>query len=294
MKEIAIKALRDIEASAENGIWEAHNGCAMLAGIFLVEEDLIATAAKSMVIEWLEENAASTHSSEFSREIISYDEFNARLIETLNKRATDVHEIGHDVIYSAYVLKALEFFSITPWKSLLSQMLSLVTKIKKSTPGWITVNGNNEQREFKKEDSSLPEDYWAAFSELQRPKSMEVGDMQLGHILTHGHAICMIDVDDHLKCEFYRAFRKRFHGLVRANEEEKEREPLPVRSLDPRDAAYWNYMKDQGDMHGHVLKYAYSFLSLKGSNISKEDLLSFGRILWPNNTLQTTSVSARV
>jgi hypothetical protein len=44
---------------------------------------------------------------------------------------------------------------------------------------------------------------------------------------------------------------------------------------------YWEEVDRRGDMHGHALKYAYSFLDLKSERITGADLDAFGRILWP-------------
>jgi len=95
--------------------------------------------------------------------------------------------------------------------------------------------------------------------------------MQLGHLLTHGHAIGMIQrhADPQLIADF-------------ANEEQQEKSPLPRRKPDPRTKEYWTLVKSLGDMHGHAFKYAYSFLDMKRAHhISPADLEAYGRIVWP-------------
>lgn len=77
------------------------------------------------------------------------------------------------------------------------------------------------------------------------------------------------------------AHRRRTRCLEAARREEVDQAPLRTTAIDPRCERYWELMDAFGDMHGHVLKYACSFLDLKGSAASSEDLQAFGRIVWP-------------
>jgi hypothetical protein len=112
---------------------------------------------------------------------------------------------------------------------------------------------------------------------------MEVGDMQLGHLLTHGHAIETLRsqgakplIDD-----LDLAYRRRVHGLRIANREEQNETALRRKAIDPREKPYWRFVDSFGDMDGHAIKYAYNFLSLRKNGISEVDLEAFGRIVWP-------------
>ncbi len=293
MKELAARALEDIEHSVPHGIWGAHNGCAILAGIFLIEENLIEEGAKEAVKQLLNSSRVKRDQQGNERRLISLGDFRERLISCLALDPEQVKEIGHDVIFSSYVLKALDFLSISPWESLLESMVELIGAIKESTPGWITVNGENQPRELDKVDSSLPTNYWHAFAALDRPIQMEIGDMQLGHVLTHGHAIEMFKLYGNKKSAvaFDIAYRKRLHGLLLANSEQKERTALPRRRLDPRLASYWRHVKTNGDMEGHVYKYAFSFLDLNRHDLRTEAFEAFGRVVWPNKPLETTATN---
>ncbi|HEY1789346.1 MAG TPA: hypothetical protein VGJ73_14395 [Verrucomicrobiae bacterium] len=288
MKEYVVRALRQIEASAEKGIWEAHWGCSVIAGALLVEEKLIDNDAKASVASLL--NSLLTLHAGLSEEgiedqnIVERKPFAEKLLAELAHDAKEPRAIGHDVIYSAYVLKAIDRFGIPPWESLLDRATRLVREVKAAGPGWITINGKKKFKTLDEAERKTDSNYWMIFSNFERPRSMEADDMQLGHLLTHGHSIDMIHgyASRELSADFDQAYRKRLHGLRLANEEEEEKLALPRRKLDPRTKEYWALVDSFGDMHGHALKYAYSFLDLKRDHISAADLEAYGRILWPN------------
>ncbi|GEC89697.1 hypothetical protein DES34_11516 [Brevibacillus brevis] len=91
--------------------------------------------------------------------------------------------------------------------------------------------------------------------------------MQLGHILTHGHAIVEMkqayghDVHDNLDPAFY----ARINLLAYANtlEENPVASELTVTEgeLNPLEASYWEQALVES-RHGHYYKYAYSYLRL--------------------------------
>jgi hypothetical protein len=288
MREIAVKALRQIEASALGRIWDAHRGCGLIAGALLVQEDLITDEAKASVRRLLVRTLASQQDSRLEsferRRSLTREQFSTSLRAALLPDARVPREIGHDVIYSAYVMKALDRFGITPWESLLDRVRLLIDKIKASGPGWITVNGKNEIRELDAEGMRAEGDCWATFSGFDRPRPMEVGDMQLGHLLTHAHAIEMsrIWANQELVADFDLAYRKRLTGLWLANGDQRDKSSLPRRKLDPRAKGYWALVETLGDMHGHAFKYAYSFLELRRARVSPADLEAFSRIVWPD------------
>jgi hypothetical protein len=291
MKDFALKALEQIETSAGKGIWDAHWGCAVIAGALLVEEDLIGEEAKPMVRDLLGEILKAKPGFEGKgdgvRACLPRDRFGARFLSELAPKAAVATEIGHDVIYPAYVMTALARFRIAPWESLADQLALLVQKVKASGPGWITVNGENQARALVEVDSPAVADAWEVFASFDRPKPMESGDMQLGHLLTHGHAIGMAKAwaGPELFRDLDLAFRKRLHGLRLATQDQRDKSPLPRRKLDPRAKEYWRLVASLGDMHGHAFKYAYSFLDLRKGHPSEDDLWAFGRIVWPDMEL---------
>ncbi|MGB8356581.1 MAG: hypothetical protein WCD79_21965 [Chthoniobacteraceae bacterium] len=287
MKAYALKALKQIEASAKNGIWEAHWGCAVLAGALLIEENLIdrdATASVTALLDKLMASHTSFQEEENGNQnLLPRELFAGKLLAELAPHAKEPAALGHDVIYSAYVLKALERFEIPPWESLLDAVILHIRQINAAGPGWITINGEQKIEPLEIAEEKTSADYWTIFSSFHRPLPMETGDMQLGHLLTHGHAIGMIP--DHatpqLTNDFDLAYRKRLHALRLANEAQRDKSPLPRRKPDPRTKGYWALVESLGDMHGHAFKYAYSFLDLKRDHISAADLESYGRIVWP-------------
>lgn len=287
-KAYAVQGLLQIERTARKGIWDAHWGCAVIAGALLVAEDLVENDAKPEIEVLLK--SISTEQNGFeertvpSSETVGIGLFTRQLLSELSIRADEAREIGHAVIYSAYVLRALHRFQITPWRSLLAAVVELIRKINAAGPGWITINGKNELRTLQEAKGKASTDYWTTFARFDRYLPMEIGDMQLGHLLTHGHAIQMISsqADTDLLESLDLAYRRRLRALRLANSDQKDRAPLPLRTVDPRSASYWMTAKTLGDMHGHVLKYAYSFLALRGLKITPADLQAYGRIVWPD------------
>ena len=288
IKGHALQGLTQIERTAKSGIWNAHWGCAVIAGTLLVAENLVEDEAKPEIEALI--NALSTEqkgfeqSADLKRRSMEKSQFTDQLLAELAIKANDPREIGHAVIYAAYVLKALDYFSITPWESLLACIVSLVREVNTSGAGWITINEINEPRELKEAEAKTSADYWTIFTEFHRPLPMELGDMQLGHLLTHGHAIQMLQpfAGPKLTASFDYAYRRRLPELRRANLVQKDLTPLPCREINPHLTQYWKAVAKFGDMHGHALKYAYSFLTLRGVEISSEDLKSYGRIVWPD------------
>ena len=290
MKAYAVKALKQIEASAKNGIWEAHWGCAVLAGALLIEENLIdgdAAASVTALLDKLMASHASFQEEEGGNQnLLSRELFAGKLLTELAPHAKEPAALGHDVIYSAYVLKALERFEIPPWESLLDNLILLIRKIRAAGPGWITINGEQKFEPLEVAEEKTTAGYWTIFSSFDRPLPMETGDMQLGHLLTHGHAIGMLQghATPQLTTGFDLAYRKRLHALRHANEVQQDKSPLPRRKPDPRTKGYWTFVESLGDMHGHAFKYAYSFLDLKKDRISAADLESYSRIVWPSQS----------
>ena len=283
MKNLASKALRQIEASVASGIWEAHRGCAALAGVLLMHGRHVTGECEPIIKSRVHSLLEDANQQEELGGRVSFDAFKDHVVHELAVFPQEPRELGHDVIYGAYVLRALDVFDIEPPQSLLAAVVGLIRKVKDSGPGWISVNGRNEVRPIPKLFDMDETDCWTRFVQLERPRSMEIGDMQLGHNLTHGHALHVLRSYAHesLIADMDLAHRRRTRCLRDASCEEGDRAPLRNAAADPRREGYWTLMDSLGDMHGHVLKYAYSFLDLKRGAVSPEDLQAFGRIVWP-------------
>ena len=145
MRRFVAKALEQIASSAETGIWDAHRGCALIAGALLVDDGLIDDEAKALARRLLDGISGAfpkvSRKASAGSTLLSREHFLANLVSELAPNARSPKEIGHDIIYSAYVMKALDRFDITPWESLRDQVMLLIRKIKASGPGWITING---------------------------------------------------------------------------------------------------------------------------------------------------------
>jgi hypothetical protein len=287
LRPFVLNALRQIEASVREGIWDAHFGCAAIAGALLIERNLVFKDAMPALTRSLKRLQIPAGIWDAEQNYFSRIAFQEEVIKELEPQAGESRELGHAVIYSAYVLKALDHFEIDPWESLLDWMITLIRKIHSSGQGWITVNGTNAVRTLDEAVARTNDDYWMRFRAFDRPARSEAKDMQLGHLLTHGHAISMMR-----RCgipalveQFDLAYRNRLRALEIANQQEESWSQLPIRTLDPRTKEYWEAVERAGDMHGHAFKYAYSFLDSRGEAITASDLESFGRILWPMSSI---------
>lgn len=282
----AVSALRQIERSAGANIWDAHRGCAAIAGTLLIERRLIAGDAVPLVADLINRQLADEGGAGLATESAEALPLIPFVRETLAELAVDAdhpRELAHDVIYSAYVVRALEQHAIAPWPGLRDALRRLVQNIKSSGPGWITVNRRNEVRPLPDCDERPEQlNYWNIFSTFDRSRTMEAGDMQLGHLLTHGHALSLVTarVSPAQRGALNGGFRRRVRALDLANRDQSEHTPWLPRTLDPRTAAYWRLTERFDDMHGHALKYALSFLELC-PNPNAADLVAFSRIVWP-------------
>lgn len=283
MRNLVTIALQQIVASAGDGIWQAHRGCAALAGVLLLHDDLVAPEARGLIDTHIRTTLHGCDAPDGKEASLQFDRFARYLLDEIALDAREPKELGHDVIYTAYILRALDAFSIPPWRALLEGVRTLLRAIRASGPGWITVNGVNEPRAMLAPPGTGAKDAWSSFAGLERPRSMELGDMQLGHLLTHGHAISMLRRYTSLSLagDLVAAHQRRLRTLQAATLEERDTTPLRRMAFDPRSPAYWKWIDTFGDMHGHALKYAYSFLDLRRDGVATRDCESFSRIVWP-------------
>lgn len=285
-REAALAALRQIERSVAGGIWDAHGGCAALAGIFILEEGCIHESARGFVEAHVDRLLSDTPPDPMDAESVSVDVFANAVLEELSRDAREPKAIGHDAIYAAYALRAVEVFQIAPWTSLLEQLKELIRAVKRSGAGYIFVDGAKRYDPPPELAGECGADPWESFQSIDRPADDETADMQLGHALTHGHAIETLRprASDALAADLDHAFRRRLKLLRETGGQDAGREPLRRLPVDPRTLRYWEIVEKRGDMHGHALKYACSFLDTRRGAIREDDLVAFGRIVWPSAT----------
>lgn len=279
-----------IEASQSN-IWDGHWACAVLALIKLLEEKLVPPSLEAWIRKNLDKTVDEHANEQQYRSNKEYEDFSAQMMRLLVQNSHTCHALGHDVIYTFYMLNMLSDSDIPATAEWFEAMEKIVKDFAESGPGFVTVNGENTVIDLdgipitSSRDRLTPETVLGLFHNFQRPPQMEKGDMQLGHILTHGHAIVELkqasyeNVFDNLDPCFF----ARINILTYANKLEENRfesdSAFTQSDLNPLEPSYWEHSLADS-RHGHYPKYAYSYLKLcRMSGRSPSDFRSFQRIL---------------
>ncbi|QYR21298.1 hypothetical protein KZ483_27060 [Paenibacillus sp. sptzw28] len=277
--------------SSQSNMWEGHWACAVIALTNLLEEKLAPPLMEDLIRKNLEKIVDEHANEQQYRVSKEYDGFAAQMMRLLVQNHHTCHALGHDVIYTYYLLSTLLRSIIPASVELFDAMEKIVRSFASSGPGFVTVNGENiviDPNGIPNTGLRLqltPETVLDLFHNFQRPLRMEKGDMQLGHILTHGHAIVELkqaycnDVHDNFDPAFY----ARINILTYANTLEQNRveanSAFTVTELNPLKPSYWEQALAES-RHGHHYKYAYSYLRLcRMSGRSPSDFRSFQRIL---------------
>ncbi|MFM1655157.1 hypothetical protein ACI7RC_24145 [Brevibacillus sp. B_LB10_24] len=277
--------------SSQSNIWEGHWTCAVIALTKLLEEKLVPVSLEDLIRKNLVKTVDEHANEQQYRINKEYEGFPAQLMKLLVQNHHTCHALGHDVIYTFYLLSTLSRSDIPATVELFDAMEKIVRGFAASGPGFVTVNGENiviDPDGIPNTGSKLnltPEAVLDLLDNFQRPLQMEKGDMQLGHILTHGHAIVEMKqayrnyIHDNLDPAFY----ARINILTYANtlEENWVESDMAITEteLNPLEPSYWEQALAES-RHGHYYKYAYSYLRLcRMSGRRPTDFRSFQRIL---------------
>ncbi|MGG4443103.1 hypothetical protein [Brevibacillus fortis] len=277
--------------SSQSNIWEGHWACAVIALTTLLEEKLVPAKVDNLIHENLVKIVEEHANEQLYRANKVYEDFPAQMMRLLIQKNHTCHALGHDVIYSFYLLSMLSRSDIPATAELFDAMGKIVNGFAASGPGYVTVNGENiviDPDGIPNTGGRLqltPEAVLDLLQDFQRPLQMEKGDMQLGHILTHGHAIVEMKqayrqyVYDNLDPAFY----ARINLLAYANtlEEKRVESDMAVTEteLNPLEPSYWEQALVES-RHGHYYKYAYSYLRLcRMAGRNPSDFRVFQRIL---------------
>lgn len=279
--------------SSQSNIWDGHWACAVLALTNLLEEKLVPVNVEKLILKNLSKTVEEHANEREYRENIECTGFTEQLLGLLSDYRHSCHALGHDVIYTSYLVQMLSRSQITATAELFDSMKRIISEFIASGPGFVTVNGEkntvidpsgipNERMEFRLDAGSILD----LVQSFHRPLHMEKGDMQLGHILTHGHAIVelkQMSSQQNLG-DLAPSFKQRMKILNYANKlEDKEMnqndpEPLDF-TLSPLESTYWEQALVDS-RHGHHYKYAYSYLKLIWmAGRTHTDFRLFSRIL---------------
>jgi hypothetical protein len=277
--------------SSQSNMWEGHWACAVIAMTELLEEKLVPACLEDLIRKNLVKTVEEHANEQQYRVNKEYKDFSAQMIRLLVQKYHTCHALGHDVIYTFYLLSMLSRSDIPATVELFDAMGKIVSNFAASGPGFVTVNGENIVIDPDGVPNTgvrlplTPETVLDLLHNFQRPVQMEKGDMQLGHILTHGHAILEMKqayrhyVHDNLDPAFY----TRINLLAYANTLEEKRVAsdlaVPEIELNPLEPSYWEQALAES-RHGHFYKYAYSYLRLyRMAGRSPSDYGLFQRIL---------------
>ncbi|WP_339279182.1 hypothetical protein NYE40_00855 [Paenibacillus sp. FSL W8-1187] len=284
--------------SASSNLWDGHWACAVLSMARLLDERLLPAGLEPLVRRNLDQIV-----KEKGNQGIYDDEgepkigFRPELLRLLIRNGGKDNSLGHDAIYASYMLDLIERSGIPATQELFDAMATMLQGFADSGPGYVTINGIHtvvqpgEVPEAENQPELAPSSVLELFHAFSRPERMERGDMQLGHLLTHGHAV--VELKRALRAEALeehgpildQSFFKRTALLAYANALEKEEtEPASnavAGARNPLEPSYWEEALADS-RHGHYGKYAYSYLRLcRLAGFRPEDFRSFSRILPP-------------
>ncbi|MGG4452020.1 hypothetical protein [Brevibacillus porteri] len=284
-------ACQQMIESSQSNVWEGHWACAVIALTELLEEKLVPAKLEDLIHNNLDKIVEEHANEQQYRANKQYEGFPAQMMRLLVQKNHTYHALGHDVIYTFYLLSMLSRSAIPATPELFDAMGKMIRGFVASGPGYVTVNGENividpDGVPYTGVKLQLtPEAVLDLLHHFQRPLQMEKGDMQLGHILTHGHAIVEMKevyrhyVHDHLDPGFY----ARIDLLAYANTLEENRvtfdSMVMETELNPLEPSYWEQALVES-RHGHYYKYAYSYLRLcRMAGRAPSDFRLFQRIL---------------
>lgn len=281
-------AFQKMIESSQTNIWEGHWACAVLALIGVLEENLVPGTLEATIRKNLEKTVEEHPNDKEYRVDEEYAGFRNGILSLLVQNDQSCHALGHDVIYAYYMLSRSE---VPATVELYNAMTKLLEGFAASGPGYVTINGNNvvvDPEGIPVTTTRVPLTPAVVidlFHNFQRPYQMEKGDMQLGHLITHGHSILELKqvFHDHGLVQAETSFFTRVDILCYANGLEKnstQYDPSFTTTMSrPLEQPYWE-QAFADSRHGHYYKYAYSYLKLNrmaGRNPS--DFESFSRIL---------------
>ena len=286
-------ACQKIIESSQSNIWDGHWACAVLALTNLLEEKLVPASLEPLI----HKNLMKTVEERANEQQYPGNNENVGFVDQMIRLFADdgdsLNAIGHDVIYTFYLTNMLSHSNILATVELLDAIKKMIREFVASGPGFVTVNGENIVMDPGSiPDTGItfrltPEAVLDFLQHFRRTLFMERGDMQLGHMLTHGHAVVEFK---HFSSKYAfenldSAFHARINILTHANKlEDKEigsdHSGLNADTdLNPLEASYWQQALADS-RHGHFYKYAYSFLKLnRMAGRTPSDFRLFSRIL---------------
>ena len=116
-------------------IWDPHWGCAVLAGRALLDEKLVESEARPYIQGVIDSIINSHPIGSPLQRISDGSRTKSDVLSILTQGDPKVSQLGHDVIYSAYILSAVAADPQLESGPLWASVVRLLNMIKKSGPG---------------------------------------------------------------------------------------------------------------------------------------------------------------
>lgn len=272
---------------------EGHWGAAVLSTHFLCENhgldpSVTAHVARQAAL-FMTKKPEYFSSIPPDNETLSIKEAEERILAAFAPKAGLLCAIGHNVIYTTLTLRALRAAPEARTPFVVDGIAQLVSAFG-ANPGYFLVNGkpmvihprHNAPNPY---GPATPLEVYAAhvldqFRSIDRTYAEELGDMQVGHILTHGEAVTSLLELGHeqLAREAFGPFLTRMALFAEARQLSPRAEsPPPPEFRSPTQESFWalDFASRNWWGGGHVFKYTHSLLTLL-KQAGQTDLSAYG------------------
>ncbi|MEK4849046.1 hypothetical protein NST04_04115 [Paenibacillus sp. FSL H7-0756] len=279
--------------SVTGDVWEAHFGAAAIAGYFFVKENPIPLDTVNRIMAQSETMLDKHSSRGAAPPVVGIDPGDAEkmILESLEPGIDELHWVGHNVIYAALSLLAIQELGRWGTKDEILGISTLIRSFNKSIPGrsWIGYSVSDVRKlEIDENDhfpaianaGQLSEFILTELSSFRTIYRAEAHHDLIGHMLTFSHALNILFDLGHVSY-FKRGLLPllKLVKVLRASHNLEAEYPVqlsspvdrqPLIKADrsewlPVEYEYWSrdYAHHDWDF-GHVFKFPFSFYNHLG------------------------------
>lgn len=269
-------------------IWQAHIGAAVIASYFFMKENRLPIEMERVITDQsrsMREKYVSEIREE-GAEQVDYQKAESIILESLGETIDELHWVGHNVIYAALSLAALEELGGWSTKSGVEGIAELIRSFAKTIPGrsWIGFSASEVKKvEINKSDgiheitdskqlSVFILDELSLFKQIYHAEAHH--DL-IGHMLTFSHALNILFDLGHVT--YFRRGLPPLYKLVKVLRASRDLDlNSPIRLISPVDhlplvrakrmerlpiePEFWSrdFSENEWDF-GHIFKFPFSF-----------------------------------
>lgn len=279
--------------SVTGDVWEAHFGAAAIAGYFFVKENPMPVDTVNRIVAQSETMLDKHLSRGAPHPLVGIDPGDAEkmILESLEPGIDELHWVGHNVIYAALSLLAIQELGGWGTKEEILGISTLIRSFDKSIPGrsWLGYSMSDVRKlEINENDhfpaignaGQLSEFILSELSSFHTIYRAEAHHDLIGHMLTFSHALNILSDLGHVSY-FKRGLLPllKLVKVLRASHDLKPKYPIklsspvdrqPLIKADrsewlPVEYEYWSvdYAHHDWDF-GHVFKFPFSFYNHLG------------------------------